>query len=77
MPRGAVIGAAAHDHHFVDAIVLPPIAGEFPSRMNCDRHPIAGVALTTDTSMLEVRRPKTRGDIPVARSTSGRSPISR
>src|SRR5580704_6150038 len=65
------------------------IAGEFVARLNYDRDPIAGLALTTDTSVLtaigndygyeqvfarQVRGLGRRGDILVAISTSGRSP---
>jgi D-sedoheptulose 7-phosphate isomerase len=65
------------------------IAGEFVSRLNYDRDPIAGIALTTDSSVLtaigndygyehifsrQVRGLARAGDILVAISTSGRSP---
>ena len=65
------------------------IAGEFVSRLNYDRDPIAGIALTTDSSVLtaigndygyehvfarQVRGLGRAGDILVAISTSGRSP---
>lgn len=64
------------------------IAGEFVSRLNYDRDPIAGIALTTDSSVLtaigndygfehvfarQVRGLGRAGDILVAISTSGRS----
>lgn len=64
------------------------IAGEFVSRLNYDRDPIAGLALTTDSSVLtaigndygyrevfarQVRGLGNAGDILVAISTSGRS----
>ena len=65
------------------------IAGEFVSRLNYDRDPIAGIALTTDSSVLtaigndygyeqvfarQVRGLGRAGDILVAISTSGKSP---
>jgi D-sedoheptulose 7-phosphate isomerase len=65
------------------------IAGEFVCRLNFDRAPIAGLALTTDTSVLtaigndygydqifsrQVRGLGRRGDVFVGISTSGRSP---
>jgi D-sedoheptulose 7-phosphate isomerase len=65
------------------------IAGEFVSRLNYDRDPVAGIALTTDSSVLtaigndygyeqvfarQVRGLGRAGDILVAISTSGRSP---
>jgi D-sedoheptulose 7-phosphate isomerase len=65
------------------------IAGEFVSRLNYDRGPIAGIALTTDSSVLtaigndygyeqvfsrQVYGIGRAGDILVAISTSGRSP---
>ncbi len=65
------------------------IAGEFVSRLNFDRDPIAGIALTTDSSVLtaigndygydhvfarQVRGLGRTGDVFVAISTSGRSP---
>jgi D-sedoheptulose 7-phosphate isomerase len=65
------------------------IAGEFVSRLNYDRGPIAGIALTTDSSVLtaigndygyeqvfsrQVYGIGRPGDILVAISTSGRSP---
>jgi len=64
------------------------MAGEFVSRLNYDRDPIAGLALTTDTSVLtaigndygydhvfarQVRGLGKEGDILIAISTSGRS----
>lgn len=64
------------------------MAGEFISRLNYDRDPIAGIALTTDSSVLtaigndygyehvfarQVRGLGRAGDILVAISTSGRS----
>jgi D-sedoheptulose 7-phosphate isomerase len=64
------------------------IAGEFVSRLNYDRDPIAGIALTTDSSVLtaigndygyehvfarQVRGLGRAGDVLVAISTSGRS----
>jgi D-sedoheptulose 7-phosphate isomerase len=65
------------------------IAGEFVSRLNYDRDPVAGIALTTDSSVLtaigndygyeevfarQVRGLGRAGDIFIAISTSGRSP---
>jgi len=65
------------------------IAGEFVSRLNYDRAPIAGIALTTDSSVLtaigndygyehvfsrQVLGIGRQGDVLVAISTSGRSP---
>jgi len=65
------------------------IAGEFVSRLNYDRDPIAGIALTTDTSVLtaigndygyehvftrQVRGIGRAGDVFVGISTSGKSP---
>jgi len=65
------------------------IAGEFLSRLNYDRAPLAGLALTTDTSVLtavgndygyehvfsrQVLGLGNRGDVFVGISTSGRSP---
>jgi D-sedoheptulose 7-phosphate isomerase len=65
------------------------IAGEFLSRLNFDRNPLAAIALTTDSSVLtaigndygfertferQVRGLGKAGDIFVAISTSGRSP---
>lgn len=65
------------------------IAGEFVSRLNFDRAPLAGLALTTDTSVLtaigndygyadvfsrQVAGLGRRGDIFVAITTSGNSP---
>lgn len=65
------------------------IAGEFVSRLNYDRDPIAGIALTTDSSVLtaigndygyehvfsrQVRALGRGGDVLVAISTSGQSP---
>jgi D-sedoheptulose 7-phosphate isomerase len=65
------------------------IAGEFVSRLNYDRAPIAGIALTTDSSVLtaigndygyehvfsrQVQGIGRQGDVLVAISTSGRSP---
>lgn len=65
------------------------IAGEFVSRLNYDRDPVAGLALTTDSSVLtaigndygyehvfarQVRGLGRAGDIFVGISTSGRSP---
>ena len=65
------------------------IAGEFVSRLNFDRDPISGIALTTDSSVLtaigndygyeqvfarQVRGLGRTGDILFAISTSGRSP---
>lgn len=65
------------------------IAGEFLSRLNYDRDPIAAIALTTDTSVLtaigndygyelvfdrQVRGLGRPGDILLAISTSGNSP---
>jgi D-sedoheptulose 7-phosphate isomerase len=65
------------------------IAGEFVSRLNFDRAPLAGLALSTDTSVLtaigndygydkiferQVLGLGNRGDIFVGISTSGRSP---
>jgi D-sedoheptulose 7-phosphate isomerase len=65
------------------------IAGEFVSRLNYDRDPIAGLALTTDSSVLtaigndygyqhifsrQIRGLGRAGDIFIAISTSGRSP---
>jgi D-sedoheptulose 7-phosphate isomerase len=64
------------------------IAGEFVSRLNYDRDPIAGIALTTDSSVLtaigndygyehvfsrQVRGLGRAGDVFVGISTSGRS----
>ena len=64
------------------------IAGEFVSRLNFDRNPIAGIALTTDTSVLtaigndygfdkvfsrQIQGIGRNGDVFVAISTSGRS----
>jgi len=64
------------------------MAGEFVSRLNYDRDPIAGLALTTDTSVLtaigndygyehvfarQVRGLGKEGDILIAISTSGQS----
>ena len=65
------------------------IAGELVSRLNYDRAPVAGIALTTDTSILtaigndygydqvfarQVRGLGRSGDVFVGISTSGRSP---
>ena len=65
------------------------IAGEFVSRLNYDRAPLAGLALTTDTSILtavgndygyehvfsrQVLALGNAGDVFVGISTSGRSP---
>jgi D-sedoheptulose 7-phosphate isomerase len=65
------------------------IAGEMVSRLNFDRDPLAGIALTTDTSILtaigndygyeqvfsrQIRGIGRRGDVFVAISTSGKSP---
>lgn len=65
------------------------IAGEFLSRLNYDRAPLAAIALTTDTSVLtaigndygyqhvferQVRGLGREGDVLIAISTSGRSP---
>jgi len=65
------------------------LAGEFVSRFNYDRHPLASVALTTDTSVLtaigndygyervferQVLGIGRAGDVLVGISTSGRSP---
>lgn len=65
------------------------IAGEFVSRLNYDRAPVAGLALTTDTSVLtaigndygydqlfarQVQGLGRSGDVFVGISTSGRSP---
>jgi D-sedoheptulose 7-phosphate isomerase len=65
------------------------IAGEFLSRLNYDRAPIAAIALTTDSSVLtaigndygyelvferQVLGLGCRGDVLIALSTSGRSP---
>ena len=65
------------------------IAGEFVSRLNYDRSPLAGLALTTDTSVLtaigndygfeavfsrQVEGLARPGDVFVGISTSGRSP---
>jgi D-sedoheptulose 7-phosphate isomerase len=65
------------------------IAGEFVSRLNFDRDPLSGIALTTDSSVLtaigndygyeqvfarQVRGLGRTGDILFAISTSGRSP---
>lgn len=65
------------------------IAGEFLSRLNYDRAPVAAIALTTDSSVMtaigndygyeslferQVRGLGRSGDILVAISTSGRSP---
>jgi len=65
------------------------IAGEFVSRLNFDRAPLAGLALTTDTSVLtaigndygyadvfsrQVRGLGRSGDVFVAITTSGNSP---
>jgi D-sedoheptulose 7-phosphate isomerase len=65
------------------------LAGEFVSRFNFDRAPLAGIALTTDTSVLtaigndygyekvferQVRGLGRAGDVLVGISTSGRSP---
>lgn len=65
------------------------IAGEFASRLNCDRAPLAGLALTTDTSVLtavgndygfeqifarQIAGLGQAGDVFVGISTSGRSP---
>ena len=65
------------------------IAGEFVSRLNYDRAPLAGLALTTDTSVLtatgndygyeqvfsrQVAGLGAKGDVFVGISTSGRSP---
>lgn len=65
------------------------IAGEFLSRLNFDRSPLAAIALTTDTSVItaigndygfdkvferQVRGLARRGDVFLAISTSGRSP---
>jgi D-sedoheptulose 7-phosphate isomerase len=65
------------------------IAGEFLSRLNYDRAPVAAVALTTDSSVLtaigndygfecvferQIRGLGRSGDVFVAISTSGRSP---
>jgi D-sedoheptulose 7-phosphate isomerase len=64
------------------------IAGEFVSRLNFDRAPLPGIALTTDTSVLtaigndygyeqvferQVRGIGRSGDVLIAISTSGRS----
>lgn len=65
------------------------IAGELVARLNFDRAPLAGLALTTDTAVLtaigndygyeqvfarQVRGLGRRGDVLIALSTSGRSP---
>jgi D-sedoheptulose 7-phosphate isomerase len=65
------------------------IAGELVSRFNFDRAPVAGIALTTDTSVLtaiandygyedvfsrQVSAIGREGDVLIAISTSGRSP---
>jgi D-sedoheptulose 7-phosphate isomerase len=65
------------------------IAGELVSRFNFDREPLAGIALTTDTSILtaigndygyeyifsrQVSAIGREGDVLIAISTSGRSP---
>jgi D-sedoheptulose 7-phosphate isomerase len=65
------------------------IAGEFVSRLNYDRAPLAGLALTTDTSILtavgndygyehvferQILGLGNKGDVFVGISTSGRSP---
>ena len=65
------------------------LAGEFLSRLNYDRAPVAAIALTTDTSVLtaigndygyehvferQVRGLGRPGDVLIAISTSGRSP---
>jgi D-sedoheptulose 7-phosphate isomerase len=65
------------------------IAGEFVSRLNFDRAPLAGLALTTDTSIItavgndygydrvferQVLGLGNKGDVFVGISTSGRSP---
>jgi D-sedoheptulose 7-phosphate isomerase len=65
------------------------IAGEMVSRLNFDRDPVAGIALTTDTSVLtaigndygyeqvfsrQIRGIGQKGDVFVAISTSGKSP---
>jgi D-sedoheptulose 7-phosphate isomerase len=65
------------------------IAGEFVSRLNFDRAPLAGIALTTDSSVLtaigndygyadvfsrQVAGLGRRGDVFVAITTSGNSP---
>ena len=65
------------------------IAGEFVSRLNFDRAPLAGLALTTDTSILtavandygydhvferQILGLGNKGDVFVGISTSGRSP---
>ena len=65
------------------------IAGEFVSRLNYDRSPLAGLALTTDTSIItavgndygyehvfsrQVLALGNEGDVFVGISTSGRSP---
>jgi D-sedoheptulose 7-phosphate isomerase len=65
------------------------IAGEFVSRLNFDRAPLAGLALTTDASVLtaigndygyadifsrQIRALGRRGDVFVAISASGNSP---
>lgn len=65
------------------------IAGEFVSRLNFDRAPLAGLALTTDTSVLtaigndygyadvfsrQVRGLGRSGDVFIAITTSGNSP---
>jgi D-sedoheptulose 7-phosphate isomerase len=65
------------------------IAGEFLSRLRFDRHPLAAIALTTDSSVLtavgndygyeqlferQLRGLGRRGDVFIAISTSGKSP---
>ena len=65
------------------------LAGEFLSRLNCDRAPLAAIALTTDSSVLtaigndygydrvferQVLGLGAPGDVLIAISTSGRSP---
>jgi D-sedoheptulose 7-phosphate isomerase len=65
------------------------IAGELVSRLNFDRAPLAGIALTVDSSVLtaigndygyekvferQIRGLGRRGDVFIAISTSGRSP---
>lgn len=65
------------------------IAGEFPSRLNFDRNPLAAIALTVDTSVLtaigndygyeqvferQVHGLGKPGDVFIGISTSGRSP---
>jgi D-sedoheptulose 7-phosphate isomerase len=65
------------------------IAGELVGRLNCDRAPLAAIALTTDSSVLtaiandygydgvferQIRGLGRPGDVLIAISTSGRSP---